>query len=113
MFRQDTITPQFLQLVKASHRFEKNMDNHIHVVEQNPFPVPDTFNMPWLFAGFFLHPCFHALCNGFRLRSRFSITNHEKITNGIADLSQINRGNVFTFLILNSFYNDADLLRKC
>jgi hypothetical protein len=39
------IAPQALELIKLAERRVKNVDHHIHVIEQNPAALLDSFHV--------------------------------------------------------------------
>lgn len=101
MLHKIAIAPQFLQLIKAPERTVKNVHYHIHIIEQHPFLVFHSFNVPGFFFLLLQHLFFHIACNGSHLRGRFCVADDKEVAYGIIDFAQINGADVFSFFILN------------
>lgn len=100
-----SITPHFFELVKSTGIGLHNVDDHIHVVDQNPFGMLKTFLAIRLFAGGFFYFMLNAIGNGFYLCAAAGLANDEKVGHRFLNLSQVKRHYFFAFFVEDAFNN--------
>lgn len=105
MFLHFTIAPHFLEAIEFSLFGMHHMNNHVHVIDQNPCKRVMPFVTVGLFTGLRFHEAFNIISDSLDLGTVIRLADNEEISNGFGYLFQIKRYDIPSFLIADGFYD--------
>ena len=106
--RSRSVGPQLIEFVKIAQFGLKDMYQHIAVIHHDPNAIVQPFDPPYFLPELLEHLLFDPPGNRLDLCRGVGIANDERRTNSAVKRTQVQRYDIFGFLILYSSCNRFD-----